>query len=337
MSGLPLSRAAQRRAPWRTLLVLLLALFACALVHLGLGARPIAPGTVLQALLDYNPQNFDQRIVIELRLRRLLAALLVGGALGVAGLLLQTIVRNPLGEPHILGLNAGASLAVVCGSALGFQAMGQPLVAAVGAALLFSVVMLLSSAGRGGATPLKVTLCGVALSAFASSLTAAILILDEQTLLALRTWLAGDLSGIDAQTLTRASLPAFIGFLLACALAPRLNALTLGDSVAQGLGVNLLQTRLLGLLATALLCGASVAVAGPMGFIGLLVPHIIRRLATDDLRFAVLLAVPTGALLLLAADIVARTLLAPQELATGVVTALVGAPVFILIAARCFR
>ncbi|WP_097164011.1 iron ABC transporter permease [Enterobacter sp. CC120223-11] len=319
------------------LMLLLLAVLGCALIQLGLGARDISPFTVLQALVDYNPQNFDQRIVVELRLRRLLAALLVGGSLGVAGVLLQTLIRNPLGEPHILGLNAGASLAVVAGSALGFQSAGQPLIAAVGAGLLFSVVMLLSAAGRGGATPLKVTLCGVALSAFVSSLTAAVLILNEQTLLALRTWLAGDLSGIHAATLMTATYPALAGFLLACVLAPRLNALALGDSVAQGLGVNLLRTRLLGMLATALLCGASVAVAGPVGFIGLLVPHLIRRLATDDLRYAMLLAVPTGGLLLLLADILARTLLAPQELATGAVTALVGAPVFILLAARCFR
>ncbi|MGU3523019.1 FecCD family ABC transporter permease [Enterobacteriaceae bacterium C23F] len=327
----------KRRSPWLMLLFLLLAVLGCALVQLGLGARQISPLTVFQALVDYNPQNFDQRIVIELRLRRLLAALLVGGSLGVAGLLLQTLIRNPLGEPHILGLNAGASLAVVSFSALGFHTAGQPIIAAVGAGLLFSVVMLLSSAGRGGVTPLKVTLCGVALSAFASSLTAALLLLNEQTLLALRVWLAGDLSGIHTATLTAAIWPALAGFLLACALAPRLNALALGDLVAQGLGVNLLRTRLLGLLATALLCGASVAVAGPIGFIGLLVPHLIRRLATDDLRYSVLLAVPTGALLLLLADILARTLLAPQELATGAITALVGAPVFILLAMRCFR
>ncbi|ADO48389.1 FecCD family ABC transporter permease [[Enterobacter] lignolyticus] len=318
-------------------LALLLLLASGALVHLGLGARYIPAQTVLEALVDYDPTQFAQRIVVELRLRRLLAALLVGGALGAAGLLLQTLIRNPLGEPHILGLNAGAALAVVCGSALGFSSVGQPLVAAAGAALWFSLVMLLASSGRGGATPLKVTLCGVALSAFASSLTAAILILDEQTLLALRTWLAGDLSGIGRETLQHALWPALAGLLIALALAPRLNVLALGDTVARGLGVNLLRTRLLGLVATALLCGTAVAVAGPLGFIGLVVPHLIRRFITDDLRVAVVLSLPVGALLLLAADIAARTLLAPQELATGVVTALVGAPVFILIAARCLR
>lgn len=337
MSTIACVRRRQTAKPLLAALVLGGLLAAAAVIHLGLGARAIAPQTVVQALVDYNPASFDQRIVIELRLRRLLAALLVGGGLGVAGTLLQTLIRNPLGEPHILGLNAGASLAVVSTSALGLTALAQPLVAALGAGILFSLVMLLSSSGRGGATPLKVTLCGVALSAFAASLTAAILILDEQTLLALRTWLAGDLAGASRDALQRALWPALAGVLLALLLASRLNVLALGDTLARGLGVNLLRTRLLGLLATALLCGAAVSVAGPMGFIGLVVPHLIRRLVTDDLRLALPLAIPCGALLLLCADIAARLLLAPQELATGVMTALVGAPVFIVLAAKVFK
>ena len=197
--------------------------------------------------------------------------------------------------------------------------------------------MLLATAGRGGATPLRITLCGVALSAFASAVTAAILILDEQTLLAMRTWLAGDLAGLNWQILRSATLPALVGGLLALLIAPRLNVLALGDKVALGLGVNIIQTRLLGLGAIALLCGAAVAVAGPIGFVGLVVPHVIRRLVSEDIRLALPLAAPVGALVLLFADIAARTLVAPQELATGAMTALVGAPVFIFIAARFFK
>jgi iron complex transport system permease protein len=211
---------------------------------------------------------------------------------------------------------------------------GRPLIAAGGAALLFGGVMLLATSGRGGATPLRITLCGVALSAFASAVTAAILILDEQTLLAMRTWLAGDLAGLNWPVLRSATLPALAGGLLALLIAPRLNVLALGDKVALGLGVNILQTRLLGLGAIALLCGAAVAVAGPIGFVGLVVPHVIRRLISEDIRLALPLAAPVGALVLLFADIAARTLVAPQELATGAMTALVGAPVFIFIAAR---
>lgn len=341
MSVTILLSARRRARPRLALLLLTLLLIAGSLVHLGLGARWIAPQTVLQALLEYNPRNFEQRIIVELRLVRLAAALLTGAALGVAGLLLQTVIRNPLGEPHILGLNAGASLAVVATSALGLSLgafpAARPLTAACGAALLFGGVMALASAGRGGATPLRITLCGVALSAFASAVTAAILILDEQTLLAMRTWLAGDLAGLNWSTLWTALVPALIGLGVALFLAPRLNVLALGDKVALGLGVNLVQTRLLGLLAIALLCGVAVAVAGPIGFVGLVVPHVVRRLVTEDIRLALPLAAPVGALVLLLADIAARTLVAPQELATGAMTALVGAPLFIFIAARFFK
>ncbi|KZR49666.1 FecCD family ABC transporter permease, partial [Klebsiella aerogenes] len=292
-------------------------------------------------LIEYDPRNFDHRIIVDLRLVRLAAALLIGAALGVAGVLLQTVIRNPLGEPHILGLNAGASLAVVATSALGLSVgdfpAARPLTAACGAALLFGGVMALASAGRGGATPLRITLCGVAISAFASAVTAAILILDEQTLLAMRTWLAGDLAGLNWATLQAALVPALSGMGLALLLAPRLNVLALGDKVAMGLGVNLVQTRLLGLAAIALLCGAAVAVAGPIGFVGLVVPHVVRRLITQDIRLALPLAAPVGALVLVLADIAARTIVAPQELATGAMTALVGAPLFIFIAARFFK
>ena len=312
-----------------------------AIAHLGLGARYIAPPTVVQALIAFDPHNFDHRVIVSLRLLRLVAALFTGGALGVAGALLQSVIRNPLGEPHILGLNAGAALAVVATAALGITmgdvAVSRPLIAATGAAILFSLVMLLCSAGRAGFTPMKVTLCGVALSAFASSITAAILILDEQTLLSMRTWLAGDLAGLSWAQITPAAMAATAGFALAIALAPALNMLALGDTLARGLGVSLTRIRLLSLLAIALLCGAAVAIAGPVGFVGLVVPHMVRRLAGSDLRVVIPLSALGGAALLLLADIAARTLLSPQELATGVMTALVGAPLFMLLAARFFK
>ncbi|ENV9334996.1 FecCD family ABC transporter permease [Klebsiella aerogenes] len=341
MSAAVLYATRRRTRPRLAMLLLALLLIIGSLIHLGLGARWIAPQTVLQALLEYDPRNFDHRIIVDLRLVRLAAALLTGAALGVAGVLLQTVIRNPLGEPHILGLNAGASLAMVATSALGLSVgdfpAARPLTAACGAALLFGGVMALASAGRGGATPLRITLCGVAISAFASAVTAAILILDEQTLLAMRTWLAGDLAGLNWATLQAALVPALSGMGLALLLAPRLNVLALGDKAALGLGVNLVQTRLLGLAAIALLCGAAVAVAGPVGFVGLVVPHVVRRLITQDIRLALPLAAPVGALVLVLADIAARTLVAPQELATGAMTALVGAPLFIFIAARFFK
>lgn len=193
-------------------------------VYPGIGARFIAPQTVLQAFLHFDPQNFDHNVIVRLRLPRLAAALLTGASLGVAGALLQAVIRNPLGEPHILGLNAGAALAVVAASALGLAfPVGRPLLASTGGALLFLLILLLSSAGRSGLTPMKVTLCGVALSAFVSSITAAILILDEQTLLAMRTWLAGDLAGQDWATLGTSAWFSLGGFVLALYLAPSLT------------------------------------------------------------------------------------------------------------------
>ena len=294
-----------------TVIFLALLLVGC-VVYPGIGARFIAPQTVLQAFLHFDPQNFDHNVIVRLRLPRLAAALLTGASLGVASALLQAVIRNPLGEPHILGLNAGAALAVVAASAL-------------------------SSAGRSGVTPMKVTLCGVALSAFVSSITAAILILDEQTLLAMRTWLAGDLAGQDWATLGTSAWFSLGGFVLALYLAPSLNMLALGDRMAQGLGVSVLRTRTFTLLAIALLCGAAVSIAGPIGFVGLLVPQIVRRLVSADLRVLLPLSACVGALLLLLADIIARTLFTPHELATGVMTALVGAPVFVIMATRMFK
>ena len=183
-----------------------LLLLAGAIAHLSIGARVIAPRTVVDAFFHFDPRNFEHSVIVRLRLMRLCAALVTGAALGVAGVLLQSVIRNPLGEPHILGLNAGAALAVVLTSALGLSLpFGRPLIAAAGAAALFLLVLTFSSSGRTGLTPMKVTLCGVAMSAFASSITATVLILDEQTLLAMRTWLAGDVAGVIGETIASAA------------------------------------------------------------------------------------------------------------------------------------
>lgn len=319
------------------LLAAIIVILAC--IHAGIGARLVAPATLLQAVFAYDSHNFEHQILVKLRLARLAAALIVGASLGIAGLLLQSLLRNPLGEPHILGLNAGASFAVVLSSSLPFLAggIGRPLIAALGAGALFALVMALASAGRSGLTMLKVTFCGIALSALASSLTSAILILDEETLQEMRLWLAGDLAGIGYGPIVGALLPSLLGAVLAFLIAPRLNALALGDAAATGLGVPVRGTRLIGLAATALLCGAAVSVAGPIGFIGLIVPNAARWLAGGDLRFALPLSALCGAALLLAADIAARTVASPHELATGIMTAAVGAPVFIFAVSRHFR
>ncbi|MFG1349513.1 FecCD family ABC transporter permease [Xanthobacter autotrophicus] len=343
-AAMPARSFARRTRPVAATVVLLALLGTLAVAHLGAGARPIPPGTVIEALVAFDPDSFDHKVVVELRLLRLLCGLLVGAGLGLTGALLQSITRNPLGEPHILGLNAGAALAVV--STLTFapwlrtwlpaEALlaARPLVAALGAAALSGLVIATASAGRTGLTPMKVTLCGVALSAFAASLTSAQLILDDQTLATVRLWLAGDLSGLSYGALQAALVPALVGMGLAFALSGRLDALALGDGAARGLGVHVARTRLAGLAAAGLLSGAAVSLAGPIGFVGLVVPHAVRGLGARDMRLALPLCAIAGAVLLIAADLAARSLFAPRELATGAVTALVGVPVFIALAAR---
>lgn len=318
--------------------IALMVLCALAIFHLGTGSRPLSASSVIEALLYPDPKNFDHQIVRNLRASRLLAAIAVGSALGVTGALVQSLIRNPLGEPQFLGLNAGASFAVVTISTLSFPLLSdpfsRPLVAAGGGAALFAMVLFASSIGRQGMTMLNVTLCGIALSAFASSLTSSILILDEDSLQALRTWLAGDLAGANMPLVLHA-LPALgAGILIAIGLIPRLNALAMGDTIAAGLGVKVRQTRILGLVAAALLTGAAVSIAGPLGFVGLVVPHLARQIGGSDMRVLLPLSILLGASVVLAADIAARSIIAPREIATGIMTAFAGAPVFLFHVAR---
>lgn len=318
------------------LFVTLLAI--AALLHLGIGARFIDPRDVLSALTAYDPRRFDHQVIVNLRLLRLLCAITTGAALGVAGVLLQAVIRNPLGEPHILGINAGGSLLVVLTSALGMTLpIERPLIAALGAAGLFSLVLLFAQGGRTGMTPMKVTLCGVALSAFASAITGAILLFDEQTLQAMRLWLSGDLAGGSWEVLGAAVGVGVVGLGIALWVSPALSILALGDKTAAGLGIAIVRTRILTMGAIALLCGAALSVAGPIGFIGLVVPQVIRRLVSQDIRVMLPFSACCGALLMVLADSLARTLFSPHELATGIMTALVGAPLFIFMAARFFK
>lgn len=321
---------------WRPWLLFGGGLLAVALLHTLLGARPVPPGVLLQTFLAPDPDDFAQRIIPHFRLPRLLAGLVAGSGLAVCGALLQALVRNPLAEPQLLGLNAGAALAVVASGALLPEILlpARPLVAAGGALVLFAAVLGLAHAGREGLTPVKLVLCGVAVSALASAVTSAILLLDEQALADLRLWLAGDLA---AQSLGRL-WPVLPAYLLAMAaaflLAPQLTLLDMGDGVARGLGLRVGRLRLMVVVVAALLCGSAVTLAGPIGFIGLLVPLLAKRLLPGPLWRQLVGCALGGPTLLLAADLVARLVLQPQELATGIVTGLLGAPVFVAIIAR---
>lgn len=318
---------------------LAICLFLICLCALAVGSRPLGLQTLLSAATTYNADNFDHQALVHFRLPRLLAGLIVGGALALAGALLQALVRNPLAEPQLLGLNAGAAFAVVAVSVLGITVPGvsRAAVAAFGALAAFAMVVGLSGIGRLGATPLKITLCGIIVSAFASALTSALLLIDEQAIEELRLWLVGDLSGQSFERLGYA-IPFFAaGVASALMLAPKLGLLSLGEDVARGLGVALGRTRLLAMLAAAVLSGCAVTLAGPVGFIGLIVPHLLRRVLSDGLRLQFLACLIAGPCLLIGADILARSVIAPTEIATGVLTGAAGAVVFIAIVARYFK
>ncbi|WP_439627079.1 FecCD family ABC transporter permease [Shinella sp.] len=330
--------AARRQGGWSWLLPAAALTILLALLHLSTGARAAPLAALFDAITAFDPTSFDQRILLSLRLPRLCAALLSGAAIGLAGLLLQSLLRNPLAEPHILGFNAGASLAVVIATALPAAlqpvALARPFVAAFGGAVVFSAVFALSSAGRLGLTMAKLTFCGIALSALASALVSAILILDQETLETVRFWLAGDLAGAAWPEVNAALAPAFLAAFATFLIAPRLDAMALGDASAIGLGVPVRTARLVGLGAAALLSGAAVATVGPIGFVGLIVPGLAIRLSGGRHLPALALSAVGGAALLVAADLAARSLIPSREIATGIMTALVGAPVFLSIVAR---
>lgn len=339
MSTAAIRLSGRTKPPLAVVLPGLLVLVALLALGDGLyGARLISPVELWQAVTAFDPTNFDHQILTRIRLPRVGAALLVGAGLGISGLILQSLLRNPLGEPQILGLNAGASLAVVLTTALpvgvAFSGPLRPLVAAAGGGLLFLLVLAMASAGRTGMTATKAAFCGIALSALASTLTSGILLLDEETLNTIRIWLVGDLS-VAALPDIQAALPFFLlAIAVAATITGRLNILALGDAAATGLGVSVARTRFIGLLAAALFCGAAVSVAGPIGFIGLVVPAIAHRLSGGDHRVSMPCSALLGAALLLLADLAARAVLQPAELATGLMTAFIGAPVFIAVVLR---
>lgn len=322
----------QRWSPGRfgVSLMAVIVLVLLGLAHLGLGARDLPVATMVEALVAYNPDRFEHFIVQEMRLPRLFIALTVGAALAVAGALMQGVTLNPLAAPDILGINLGAATAVVIATFFGFGNSGiLPWFAFIGAFVTSVLVYLMGSVGRSGATPLKLTLAGVAVSAFLGALLSVGHLLNEAGFERLRVWLAGTLTGRDPEVFAMALPYLLLGFVVALLVARQVTALGLGTDVARGLGIHTVRLRLLALGSVVLLCGAAVMVTGPIGFIGLVVPHMVRTFAGQDYRWVVPLSAITGAAVLVAADIVARTLLAPRELATGIVTALVGAPVFV--------
>jgi iron complex transport system permease protein len=317
------------------LLVALIVLAVVAACSIAFGAKAIPFGTVWQALVDRNGST-DHQIVRDLRVPRTLLGLGVGGALGVAGTLMQGVTRNPLADPGLLGVDAGAALAVVVGiHTFGITSLtGYVWFAFVGAGLASVVVYLLGSVGRGGATPVKLALAGAALTALLTSLTSSILLLDVQALDVFRFWAAGSLAGRDSDVLVQVAPFLIAGAVLALASSRALNTLSLGDDVARSLGQRVHLTRGLSALAIVLLCGAATAAAGPIGFVGLTVPHVARAICGPDYRWILPWSMVLAPTLLLAADVVGRLIARPGEVQVGIVTAFVGAPFFIALVRR---
>jgi iron complex transport system permease protein len=307
----------------------------CLLASVRFGAARIGTIEVLSAFTDYGGSEEDI-IIRTLRAPRAVIAALVGAALAVAGALMQGLTRNPLADPGILGIEAGAALAVV-GAVflLGTSSLSTyALFAFVGGGAAAAVVYGLGSLGRAGMTPMRLTVAGAALAALLSSLTTAMLILDERTLDEIRFWLAGSLAGRDFELLAQVLPYILFGLLLAMALGRQITALTLGEDVAAGLGQRTALVKAAAAVSVVLLAGSAVAVAGPVGFVGLVVPHVARFFAGVDYRWVLPYSALFGAILLVSADIAARVVLRPQELPVGVMTALVGAPFFIHLARR---
>ena len=321
--------------PLATLLLGALLLALCLWLSIAYGAAEISLNTIYSAFTQFDGST-DHIIIKTIRLPRALIAAMVGGSLAVAGALMQALTRNPLASPGILGINAGAALMVV-GSIFVLKRADLSLYAwfaFAGAALTAAAVYLLGSAGRGGMTPLKLTVAGAAMTALLSSVTQGILIMNERSLDEMRFWLAGSVAGRDLSIFLQV-LPFMIaGLLGAMALSKQITTLSLGDDVAKGLGQDTLWIKLAAALIIVLLAGSSVAVAGPIGFIGLAVPHIARGLVGQDYRWILPTSAILGAALLLLADVGARLVIRPQEVPVGVMTALLGAPFFIWLARR---
>jgi iron complex transport system permease protein len=304
-----------------------------ALLSLKLGQRTIEWGQVIQALNHYDPLNSDHVIVRYMRLPRLLAALIVGAALAVAGVLMQAISRNPLADPGIVGVNAGAALAVVVAVILLGSASPAVYIwpAIICAGLATVIVFLLSGSGQSGASPARLVLAGAAISALLFALVRAVLLVSQQSLEVYRQWITGSLQIADNTNLL-ALMPFFIcGFALALMCSLLINALSMGDDIARGLGVRVRLAKGLCIATITLLCSASVVLVGPIGFIGLVVPHVARSLAGNNGRGLMLIAALIGAGFLLFADVLGRLVLSNSEIPAGLMVALIGGMAFIFL------
>ncbi len=328
--------AARRRLI--TVVAFVIALLACMAASLAVGTRPIALPEVWSALVS--PTGTDNETVVRsLRVPRTLLGLVVGAALGLAGALVQGHTRNPLADPGLLGVSAGAAFAVVVAitttgvtGVLGY--VWFAFAGALAASVLVFGIGAAAARQRAATTPVTLALAGAAVSALLGGLTNALVLADTETLDAYRFWVVGSLAGRGTDVLLPVLPFLAVGALLAVAQAPVLNALNLGADVARALGVRTARARAVGITAITLLTGAAVAACGPIAFVGLVVPHVMRMLTGLDHRWSVPLSALLGAVLLLAADVAGRVAARPGEVQVGITVALLGAPFFIALVRR---
>ena len=324
---------------WSGVPALLLALLAVFLLHIAVGAKPLPIQIVIEALTGFDSTNFDHVIIRNLRLPRAVHAIVVGASLSLAGALMQGVTRNPLADPSLLGLTSGAAFAVVVSTALfGAASLALiPWIAMAGALGAAAIVYLIARLVPGGATPLSLTLAGAAISAFLGAVISVIHLLNQDTFENLRVWLTGGLAGRDIALLAYVGPWMALALLAGIVLAGRVTLLAMGDEVAQGLGIRtgLLKAQLLAVVVV--LSAGSVALAGPLGFIGLVIPHVVRLYVGSDYRWIVPYAALAGAAYLVSVDIVARIAIPPREISTGIITAMIGAPLFVHLVRRRTR
>jgi iron complex transport system permease protein len=329
------------RAPVRAvgrsagLVIALGVLVVAVLLSLAIGARQIPLADVVDALLGGSGTR-DAAVVNDVRLPRTILVALVGAALGLAGGLMQALTRNPLADPGLLGVSLGASTGVVVAIAfLGVgTALGYVWFAFLGAAIASVVVYLLGSSGRTLATPDRLVVAGASVTAVLYAFNSAVLLLNPRAFDQFRFWTVGALSGRNLDVVYVILPFVTVGLLIALGLAPSLNALGMGDQVGRALGVNVGRTRALGAVAVMLLCGAATAAAGPIGFVGLVVPHVARFVVGPDQRWVLAYSMLFAPILLIGADVLGRVLGAPGEVQVGIVTAFLGAPLFIALCRR---
>lgn len=314
------------------LLVSVLILVVVALASIAIGAKQLSLGEVWHGLFEGSGTYGD--VVVDDRISRTVLGLLAGAALGLAGAVLQALTRNPLADPGLLGINAGASAAVVTAiTFLGVTSLsGYVWFAFFGAAAVGAMVWFLG--GSRGATPVRLALAGTAISAALYGYLQAVMIMDNAALNKMRFWTVGSLSSATDSTITQVLPFLLAGTVLALCLARPLNAMEMGDDTAKALGANLNRTRVLSMLAATVLCGAATAACGPIVFVGLMVPHVVRSFTGPDLRWILPYAAVLSPVLLLGADVLGRMVARPSELQVGIVTAILGGPVFIFLVRR---